>query len=64
MEYMPLDYVLHLMKSAIDVHDWNQKRRIVKYNVDPAIQHQVLVTIDAFGLASQVAKLNRWPGRQ
>ena len=64
MEYMSLDDVLSMMKSAIDVYDWNQKRRIVMYNVDPKLQHKVLVVIDAYGLGARVAKSNHWPARQ
>ena len=61
---------IDLMTTAVDVHDWNQKREIVKNNValedlyDRRNFDGIMFSIDARGLCSQVAKLNSWPKRR
>lgn len=61
MVYMTAEEALALMESAIDVHDWNQKRQIIKYNIHPSAKVKFLRLIDCHGLITQVAKSNRWP---
>jgi hypothetical protein len=61
VELMSAQQAIDLMRSSIDVFDWNQKRQIVKYNVSKSIRHQILVLIDCYGLCSKVAKENKWP---
>lgn len=63
-EIMSWQEVLNLMMSAVDVHDWNQKRQIVKYNVHPENKMVFLHALDGHGLCPHVAKLNHWPKRQ
>ena len=61
---------IDLMTTAVDIHDWNQKREIVKNNValeelyDRRNFDGVMFAIDARGLCSKVAKLNHWPKRR
>jgi hypothetical protein len=56
---------IELMETAVDIHDWNQKRQLVKYNLD---KHEhignVLMKIDSQGLVTEVAKKNNWPTKK
>ncbi len=63
-EIMSWQNALDLMMSAKSVQDWNQKRQIIKYNVDPEQKVMILNALDAQGLCPHVAKLNHWPKRQ
>jgi len=60
IEIMSWQDALHLMMRAESIHDWNQKRQIVKYNVDPEQRTTILNALDAQKLCPHVAKLNHW----
>lgn len=57
---MSAEQALALMESAIDVHDWNQKRQVIKYNINPEVKNDFLSLIDAQGIITKVSKSNRW----
>ena len=60
---MSLGKAVALMESSVDIHDWNQKRQLLKYNVEPGLVQQLLIYIDAYGLCPKVAKMNGWVKR-
>lgn len=45
-----------LMKSSLDVDDWNQKRELVKSNIADTDRDQTMVEIDCQGLINKVVK--------
>jgi hypothetical protein len=45
---------LDFISTAKDIHDWNQKRQIIKYAVDPTMRKEILRDIDCFGLSSHI----------
>ena len=61
MVYMTAEEALALMESSTDVYAWNQRRRLIKYNLDPALLKVFLSLIDATGMVRIVAKANHWP---
>jgi hypothetical protein len=58
---MTAEEALALMESAKDVYQWNQFRRLIKYNIEPASLQRFLTLVDAYGLIRKVAKANNWP---
>lgn len=54
MTHLTQQEALDLMVTASDVDDWNQKRALVKDNIDPVQFRDTIILIDSFGLCSQV----------
>jgi len=60
MKYMTKEEAIQLMANAIDIHDWNQKREIVKYNINPTVRKETFRDIDCYGLSYIIARVNNW----
>lgn len=58
---MSAQEAMELMETAVDVYDWNQKRHLIKYNINPTILPKFLALIDATGVIKKIAKANNWP---
>jgi len=54
MKYLTQIEAIDFMVTASDVDDWNQKRALVKTNVDPDKRFEILKIIDSYGLCSHV----------
>ena len=61
MEYMTAEEALALMESSRDIYAWNQRRRLIKYNLNPASLKAFLSLIDATGMIRTVSMANHWP---
>ena len=61
MVYMTAEEALALMERSVDVYAWNQRRRLIGYNLNPASLPAFLSLIDGTGLIRRVAQANRWP---
>ena len=61
MEYITAEEALALMESSLDVYTWNQRRQLIKYNINPASLKAFLTLIDTTGLIRTVSKANNWP---
>lgn len=61
MEYITAEVALAIMESAQDVYQWNQFRRMITYNLDPASLPGFLALIDTTGMIRTVSRANNWP---
>ena len=61
IKLMSAQEAVELMEGALDVYDWNQKRHLIKFNIDPNILSQFLVLVDTTKMIKRVAKANNWP---
>lgn len=61
MKYMTAEEALALMESAVDVYQWNQFRRLITYNLNPASLPAFLSLIDHTGYIRKVSRANSWP---
>ena len=58
---MSAQEALEFIKAAKDVYDWNQRRHLIKFNINPAVLPAFLLLVDTTGLIRTVAKDNNWP---
>ena len=61
IKFMSAQEAVELMEKTVDVYDWNQKRHLIKYNIDPAILPSFLILVDTTKMVKRVAKANNWP---